>query len=503
MYARDGSYDGRFFIAVTTTGVFCRLSCPAPQPKPENVRFYASAAEALVAGFRPCKRCRPLESAEGAPAWAAQLVARVEAGPEARISDADLRADGLDPAAVRRWFQTAHGLSFHAYCRARRLRDTFAAVREGRRASVPPGSAAPIRLAWLETSIGPLLAGATGDAVCLLEFPDRRMIEAQLETLRRRFRRPLAPGGSPLLDLLRDQLDEYQYQGNLHTLRWLVDSYPEDFWTANLYNRWLTALRALNAPTLDPAYPEPMRTAAWADRTTNVQLASWAELRHDTLLYAKQSYTGGISCTYPDGYVEPYPELWAALAAYARDAKAKLADVPFTDPWTRTSIDTYFDGFAATMDRLEALARKELAAEPFDADDVAFLEQVIHMDPGCGDPGYTGWYAGLFWGGSELHKEFAPTIADVHTDANDTGVCGEPCAESPRVLHVGTGAVNLMVFTADSCEGPRAYVGPVSSYYELAPPRELKRWTDSEWKVALGSPQPPERPEWTGSFVVK
>lgn len=209
MYARDGAYDGRFYIAVTTTGVFCRLSCPAPQPKPENVRFYASAAEALVAGFRPCKRCRPLESAEGAPAWAAQLVARVEADPEARISDADLRADGLDPAAVRRWFQTAHGLSFHAYCRARRLRDTFAAVREGRRVSTPPGSAAPIRLAWLETSIGPLLAGATGDAVCLLEFPDRRMIEAQLETLRRRFRRPLAPGGSPLLDRLRDQLDEY------------------------------------------------------------------------------------------------------------------------------------------------------------------------------------------------------------------------------------------------------------------------------------------------------
>lgn len=310
-------------------------------------------------------------------------------------------------------------------------------------------------------------------------------------------------GKDGLAPRLADQLEAYHYQGNLHTLRWLVDSYPADFWTANLYNRWLTALRALNAPTLDPVFPEPMRTEAWLDRTTNAQLASWAELRHDTLLYAKQSYTGGISCTYPDGYVEPYPELWAALAAYARDAQERFADVPFTSAWQGAALAAYFAGFADTMDRLEALARKELAAEPFAADDTAFLEDVIHMDPGCGDPGYTGWYADLFWGGSELHKEFKPTIADVHTDANDTGVCGEPCANSPQVLHVATGSINLMVFTADSCEGPRAYVGPVSSYYELAPPRELKRWTDSEWKAALEGPTPPERPGWTGSFVVK
>jgi hypothetical protein len=307
-------------------------------------------------------------------------------------------------------------------------------------------------------------------------------------------------GADRLAPRLADQLAEYRYQGNLHTLRWLVDSYPDDFWTANLYNRWLQALRALNAPTLDPVYPEPMRTEAWLDRTTNTQLASWAELRHDTQLYAKQSYTGGIACTYPDGYVEPYPDLWAALAAYARDAKTKLADAPFPDGGQRARLAAYFDGFAGTMDRLEALARKELAGERFDAADVTFLEQVIHMDPGCGDPGYTGWYADLFWPSAEYHKAFEPTIADVHTDANDTDVCGAPCAESPRVLHVGTGHVNLMVFTTDSCEGPRAYVGPVSSYYELAPPRTLSRWTDSEWKQAVGGA---ERPPWTGSFVVK
>ena len=82
-------------------------------------------------GSGPCKRCRPLDAEAGAPEWAAQLVARVEADPGARITDADLRAQGLDPAAVRRWFKKTHGMTFQAYCRARRLGDAFAALRAG------------------------------------------------------------------------------------------------------------------------------------------------------------------------------------------------------------------------------------------------------------------------------------------------------------------------------------------------------------------------------------
>ena len=194
--------------------------------------------EALVAGFRPCKRCRPLDPEAGTPEWASRLVARVEADPAARITDADLRAEGLDPAAVRRWFQKTHGMTFQAYCRARRLGDAFVALRSGERiddvvfdhgwgshsgfrtafgklAGAPPGEAAEapdgslIRMTWLDTPVGPLVAGATDEALCLLEYPDRRMLETQLDTLRRRFGRPLAPGDSPLFAPLRAQLDEY------------------------------------------------------------------------------------------------------------------------------------------------------------------------------------------------------------------------------------------------------------------------------------------------------
>lgn len=238
LFERDRSYDGLFYAGITTTGVFCRPSCPARDPRPEHVEFYATTREALVAGFRPCKRCRPLDAEAGTPEWAAQLVARVESDPRARITDADLRAQGLDPAAVRRWFKKTHGMTFQAYCRARRLGDAFAALRAGdsidevvfehgweshsgfrsafgKLAGAPPGAAAAapdsavVRLAWLDTPVGPLVAGATDEAVVMLEFPDRRMIEAQLDTLRRRFARPLVPGQSPLFTRLHSQLGEY------------------------------------------------------------------------------------------------------------------------------------------------------------------------------------------------------------------------------------------------------------------------------------------------------
>lgn len=87
-FSRDASYDGLFFAAVTTTGIFCRPSCPARKPRPENVTYFASAAAALFAGYRPCLRCKPLCS-DTDPGWLAGLVERVEDDPHARIRDAD------------------------------------------------------------------------------------------------------------------------------------------------------------------------------------------------------------------------------------------------------------------------------------------------------------------------------------------------------------------------------------------------------------------------------
>src|SRR5262245_3543560 len=100
---RDATYNGLFFLGVRTTGIFCRPTCPARKPLPRNVEYYATAREAMVAGYRPCKRCRPLE-ADDQPPWAADLLSDVERDPAVRITEGELKARGIDPATVRRYF---------------------------------------------------------------------------------------------------------------------------------------------------------------------------------------------------------------------------------------------------------------------------------------------------------------------------------------------------------------------------------------------------------------
>ncbi|HET7746849.1 MAG TPA: Ada metal-binding domain-containing protein, partial [Vicinamibacteria bacterium] len=97
----DATYDGVFLTGVRTTGIFCRPSCRARKPRPENVEFFRAAKEAVFAGYRPCRKCHPLETPGAAPDWVRRLLDRVEGDPEARIKDADLRRMGLDPARVR------------------------------------------------------------------------------------------------------------------------------------------------------------------------------------------------------------------------------------------------------------------------------------------------------------------------------------------------------------------------------------------------------------------
>lgn len=160
--ARPPATDQRL-IAVRTTNVFCRPGCPAPAPKPGNVERYATARQALFAGYRPCLRCRPLVGARPAP------------------TDAELG-------------------------RAERLRPVLRAARETRRAR--RGRDAVV-FRMLATPLGSMLAGATDDGICLLEFTDRPMLPTQLAVLSRRLRRPAVAGRHPLLDVLQDQLFAY------------------------------------------------------------------------------------------------------------------------------------------------------------------------------------------------------------------------------------------------------------------------------------------------------
>jgi AraC family transcriptional regulator of adaptative response/methylated-DNA-[protein]-cysteine methyltransferase len=230
----DASYDGLFYLGVRTTGVFCRPSCPARKPKPGNVEFFAATDEARRAGYRPCLRCRPADD-NGTPSWVARVLARVDHRPLARIRGDDLRAMGVEPARLRRYFASRYGLTFQAYCRARRLACAYDSLRQGgsvddavfetgfsshsgfreafqRIFGKTPGRAGEstfVRITWLDTPLGVMVAGATDGGLCLLEFTDRRALDQQLARLRRRLRAVLLPGSHPHLRTLRHEIAEY------------------------------------------------------------------------------------------------------------------------------------------------------------------------------------------------------------------------------------------------------------------------------------------------------
>ena len=149
--------------AVRSTNIFCRAGCPAPSPLPGNVDLVASAREALFAGYRPCLRCRPLETARPRPT----------------------------PAEQRR---------------ADRLRPLLRAARVTRRRR---SGAAAVVVTMLRSPLGNLLAGATDDGICLLEFTDRPMLPTQLDVLARRLQRPIVAGRHAWLERLQEQLDDY------------------------------------------------------------------------------------------------------------------------------------------------------------------------------------------------------------------------------------------------------------------------------------------------------
>ncbi len=224
----------RTFLGVRTTGIFCRPTCRARKPLPKNVEYFPTARTALVAGYRPCKRCHPLESDEQ-PQWVSELLSDVERDPSSRITDGDLRARGIDPTTVRRYFLRQYGMTFQAFTRARRLAGALNQIREGgaldaavfesgyeshsgfrdaftRIFGDTPGSCRDrecVFLSWLRSPLGPLVAGATAEGVCLLEFTDRRMLETQFAAVRRLFDAPVIPGSNEYLEMLRGELASY------------------------------------------------------------------------------------------------------------------------------------------------------------------------------------------------------------------------------------------------------------------------------------------------------
>lgn len=234
-FERDPAFDGLFVTGVRTTGIFCRPTCPARKPRPEHLAFFRGPEQALIAGFRPCKRCKPLQASGVPPSWLRPLLDAVEADPGRRWTDNELRTSGFSPVRVRRWFKAHHGMTFQAYDRARRLGAALARVREGSsvgHAAFDAGyeslsgfqeafrqyfGQSPTRLeasrvlavGRFPTPLGLMVAAATERELVLLEFADRRMLPAQVRRVAQRLEAVFVPQGNPVITTVEGMVGEY------------------------------------------------------------------------------------------------------------------------------------------------------------------------------------------------------------------------------------------------------------------------------------------------------
>lgn len=232
---RDASFEGVFYVGVKTTGIFCRPTCPARKPNPENVEYFSSANDALYAGYRPCSRCKPLDRENHKPEMLSRLVEAIEQSPEHRVSEKDLKRMHIDPSTARRQFKKYYGMTFQAYQRARRMGSALHEIRAGQPvidAQIEGGftsasgfwqsfrqvfGTAPSRAAqvecllarWIDTPLGAMLAIAGNAGLYLLEFVDRRALEREILQLRKRTGAYIVPGDNPVLSAAAKAMQDY------------------------------------------------------------------------------------------------------------------------------------------------------------------------------------------------------------------------------------------------------------------------------------------------------
>ena len=287
-------------------------------------------------------------------------------------------------------------------------------------------------------------------------------------------------GSNRALEVLENEGDtEYDnYYEQLNSLQENFSSLNVTEWSRNLYFSWIYTLKALlNEPnTLSPTF---MQTTPWLDKQLHTSLASWAELRHDTILYAKQSYTPVEATSIPPpekpvvGYVEPVPEFYTRILALTKMTRTGLTDLNVL-----TATEIYrLEELESIIQTLTDISKDELENKELTNDDYEFIKNFgENLD---------GTLADL----SDKSKE-TTIIADVHTDTN-----------SNQVLEEGVGYVDLIIVAYKVPDGRIiAGAGPVFSYYEFKHPMD-NRLTDEQWKTMLEDGEEPERPDWTSSFI--
>lgn len=231
---RDSYFDGIFFAAIKTTGIFCHATCRARKPKFKNCEFYTAAEEALLAGYRPCKICQPLSYPRDIPEEVKMLVMAVESTPEKRWREQDFKQLGLHSVTARRKFKALYGMTFVQYARARRMGLAFQGIQNGRKVIEQqleagyqsasgfndaftkimgnPAKKVGVKLlilTFIATPLGRMVGIADEDSIYLLEFDNRRGLEKEIERLRERLNARLLYGDNAILKQLNKEIEEY------------------------------------------------------------------------------------------------------------------------------------------------------------------------------------------------------------------------------------------------------------------------------------------------------
>ena len=232
---KDTTFEGVFFTAVKTTGIFCRPTCTARKPKRENVEFFKTSKEAILKGYRPCKVCFPLEKYNETPDFIKNILSELAENPSIKFKDHDLVKRGIEPSKMRRWFLKNHGITFQSYQRMYRINSAFKKIQDGESVTStafdtgyeslsgfndsfknifgvsPKNSKAQtiIDLKRIETPLGTMIACAVKDGICLLEFTDRKMLETELKSLAKLLNATIIQGNNAHFAILETQLNEY------------------------------------------------------------------------------------------------------------------------------------------------------------------------------------------------------------------------------------------------------------------------------------------------------
>jgi AraC family transcriptional regulator of adaptative response/methylated-DNA-[protein]-cysteine methyltransferase len=232
---KNPDFEGVFWMGVKTTGIFCRPTCTARKPKPENVEFFENTGLALEKGYRPCKVCKPLENPNETPESIQAILDELENNPELKLKDEDLIQRNLEPNTVRRWFIKHHGMTFQAFQRALRLNTAFKKIQQGGNvleAALESGydslsgftegfknnfgfspnkskSNKIIDLKRIETPIGEMIACANEDGICMLEFNDRKSLEKELKEIAQKHNATIVQGENPHFKTLEKELKDY------------------------------------------------------------------------------------------------------------------------------------------------------------------------------------------------------------------------------------------------------------------------------------------------------